>query len=195
MCGESEVGGGCGVEIFVVEVLASTSAGDSGQKVPFTSDPLAMELCLTPLTPSSRSSSNKPHKMLSRNLRRALLDTRWPLPPTFLLPWTAGLTTVSNTAEPTSDLPPPTIRRHASRSIQEIQHPKPSNTSKTLLNPPPPHQSPSPHPSASSSQSSKRNHNTTSQSTSTENPILSHKATQSAYPSSCTMSSREILYA
>jgi hypothetical protein len=35
MCGESEVGGGCGVEIFVVEVLASTSAGDSGPKVLF----------------------------------------------------------------------------------------------------------------------------------------------------------------
>ena len=47
--------------------------------------------------------------MLSRNLKRALLDSRWPLSPTFLLPWAASLTTVSHTADAASDLPPPPI--------------------------------------------------------------------------------------
>jgi len=37
--------------------------------------------------------------MLSRSLRRAVLDTRIQLPPTFLLPWTAKLSTVSHTTE------------------------------------------------------------------------------------------------
>lgn len=37
---------------------------------------------------------------LSRSLRRACLDTRWSLPPSFLLPWSAGLATVSHTTEP-----------------------------------------------------------------------------------------------
>lgn len=44
--------------------------------------------------------------MLSQNLKRALLDSRWPLPPTFLLPWTATLTTVSHPPS-ASNLPPP----------------------------------------------------------------------------------------
>lgn len=39
--------------------------------------------------------------MLSRTLRRSLLDTRWAqLPPTFLLPFRAHLTTVSHDVEP-----------------------------------------------------------------------------------------------
>ncbi|KAK4983658.1 hypothetical protein LTR66_006499 [Elasticomyces elasticus] len=42
--------------------------------------------------------------MLSRHLKRACLDARWTLPPTFLLPFTANLTTVSHSAEP-SDIP------------------------------------------------------------------------------------------
>lgn len=46
--------------------------------------------------------------MLSRNLKRALLDSRLPLPPTFLLPWAAGLTTVSHTTE-AGNVPPPLI--------------------------------------------------------------------------------------
>jgi len=46
--------------------------------------------------------------MLSRNLRRALLDSRWPMPPTFLLPWAANLTTVSHTTE-ANNVPPPLL--------------------------------------------------------------------------------------
>ena len=37
--------------------------------------------------------------MLSRSLRRAVLDTRIQLPPAFLLPWIAHLSTVSHTTE------------------------------------------------------------------------------------------------
>ncbi|KAK5117723.1 hypothetical protein LTR62_005147 [Meristemomyces frigidus] len=46
--------------------------------------------------------------MLTRNLKRALLDSQWPVPPTFLLPWAASLTTVSHTTE-ASNIPPPLI--------------------------------------------------------------------------------------
>jgi large subunit ribosomal protein L21 len=44
--------------------------------------------------------------IISRTLRRAVLDSRGQLPPTFLLPWTANLSTTSNAAE-TSTIPPP----------------------------------------------------------------------------------------
>lgn len=37
--------------------------------------------------------------MLSRHVKRACLDTRWTLPPNFLLPFTATLSTVSHTTE------------------------------------------------------------------------------------------------
>jgi len=37
--------------------------------------------------------------MLSRTLRRAVFDTRSTLPPAYLLPWTANLSTVSHTTE------------------------------------------------------------------------------------------------
>lgn len=47
-----------------------------------------------------------PTKMLSRNLKRALLDSRWPMPPTFLLPWAAGLTTASHSTDPPTSMPP-----------------------------------------------------------------------------------------
>ncbi|KAF4552356.1 putative 54S ribosomal protein L49 [Elsinoe fawcettii] len=47
--------------------------------------------------------------MLSRSLRRAALDPQWRLPPTYLLPWTANLTTATQTTAsetlPASSLP------------------------------------------------------------------------------------------
>ncbi|EMC93588.1 hypothetical protein BAUCODRAFT_52000, partial [Baudoinia panamericana UAMH 10762] len=46
--------------------------------------------------------------MLTKSLKRALLDSRWPMPPTFLLPWAAGLTTVSHSTA-ASNLPPPLV--------------------------------------------------------------------------------------
>lgn len=45
--------------------------------------------------------------MLSRTLKRALLDTPSTLPPTFLLPWTATLTTSATTSPASSQTPPP----------------------------------------------------------------------------------------
>ena len=122
---------------FCVEVLASTSAGDSVQKVVPPSNPLADGIVSHFANDIQHVFIAQAYKMLSRNLKRALLDTRWPLPPTFLLPWSAGLTTVSHTTEPTPDLPPPTIRRHASASVQETQHPKPLTGPKTQSQPPP----------------------------------------------------------
>ncbi|KAF2773419.1 hypothetical protein EJ03DRAFT_323919 [Teratosphaeria nubilosa] len=44
--------------------------------------------------------------MLSRTIKRALLER--PLPPTFLLPWAAGLSTVSHTTE-AGNVPPPLV--------------------------------------------------------------------------------------
>jgi large subunit ribosomal protein L21 len=47
--------------------------------------------------------------IISRTLRRAVLDSRGQLPPTFLLPWTANLSTTSNTTEKSS-IPPPNVQ-------------------------------------------------------------------------------------
>ncbi|KAK5127050.1 hypothetical protein LTR85_008409 [Meristemomyces frigidus] len=60
--------------------------------------------------------------MLSRTLKRALLDSRLPLPPTFLLPWAAGLTTVSHTPE-AGNVPPPLIdsAQHVSTDRQAMK--------------------------------------------------------------------------
>ncbi|KAK5717722.1 hypothetical protein LTR15_008561 [Elasticomyces elasticus] len=69
--------------------------------------------------------------MLSRNVKRALLDTRWPLPPTFLLPWAATLTTVSHATE-ASNIPPPLVNagQHVSPERLERRHDQTSsNTS------------------------------------------------------------------
>ncbi|KAK5731859.1 hypothetical protein LTR17_011071 [Elasticomyces elasticus] len=61
--------------------------------------------------------------MLSRNVKRALLDSRWPLPPTFLLPWAATLTTVSHATE-ASNIPPPLVNagQHVSPERLERRH-------------------------------------------------------------------------
>lgn len=62
--------------------------------------------------------------MLSRNLKRALLDTRWPAPPTFLLPWAANLTTASNITA-VGELPPPlepTPRSRRAQPSPALQH-------------------------------------------------------------------------
>lgn len=43
--------------------------------------------------------------IISRTLRRAVLDSRGQLPPTFLLPWTANLSTAANATEKSNDSP------------------------------------------------------------------------------------------
>lgn len=60
--------------------------------------------------------------MLSRNLKRALLDSRWQLPPTFLLPWAASLTTVSHATE-AGNVPPPLVNsaQHVSTDRQALK--------------------------------------------------------------------------
>ncbi|KAI7235587.1 hypothetical protein KC330_g4177 [Hortaea werneckii] len=67
--------------------------------------------------------------MLTRNLKRALLDSQWSLPPTFLLPWAASLSTVSHTTEG-SHVPPPLTNsgNHASterRALHPSRKPPP----------------------------------------------------------------------
>ncbi|KAK5681275.1 hypothetical protein LTS10_007037 [Elasticomyces elasticus] len=76
--------------------------------------------------------------MLSRNVKRALLDSRWPIPPTFLLPWAATLTTVSHATE-ASNIPPPLVNagQHVSPERLERRHDQASS------NTPPPSPTPS----------------------------------------------------
>ncbi|KAM0705873.1 hypothetical protein Q7P35_007233 [Cladosporium inversicolor] len=51
--------------------------------------------------------------IISRTLRRAVLDSRGQLPPTFLLPWTANLSTVANATDKSSD---------SSSTVQHLAH-------------------------------------------------------------------------
>lgn len=50
--------------------------------------------------------------IISRTLRRAVLDSRGQLPPTFLLPWTANLSTTANATEK-SNIEPSTVQHLA----------------------------------------------------------------------------------
>ncbi|KAK3670586.1 hypothetical protein LTR78_009554 [Recurvomyces mirabilis] len=74
--------------------------------------------------------------MLTRNLKRVLLDSQWSIPPTFLLPWAACLTTVSHATE-ANNLPPPLVNaaQHVS-SQRKGPSPRPAKTS--VMPPPPP---------------------------------------------------------
>ena len=69
--------------------------------------------------------------MLSRTLRKALLDAKPQLPPTFLLPWTAGLTTVSHTSDSASQPPPSMAASRTQQHAESSSSPrsKPSNPS------------------------------------------------------------------
>lgn len=51
--------------------------------------------------------------IISRTLRRAVLDSRGQLPPTFLLPWTANLSTTANATDKSSD---------SSSTVQHLAH-------------------------------------------------------------------------
>ncbi|GAM90911.1 hypothetical protein ANO11243_089570 [Dothideomycetidae sp. 11243] len=63
--------------------------------------------------------------MLSRSLRRVALDSRWSLPPTFLCPWTANLTTEAHSAATASSPPPIGITSsEPSPTIQPTTHTK-----------------------------------------------------------------------
>jgi large subunit ribosomal protein L21 len=67
--------------------------------------------------------------LISRTLRRAVLDSRGQLPPTFLLPWTANLSTVPH-ATARSDIPPPNTAQplQAKQNILEQSIPKKVDT-------------------------------------------------------------------
>ncbi|KAF2210859.1 hypothetical protein CERZMDRAFT_44423 [Cercospora zeae-maydis SCOH1-5] len=56
--------------------------------------------------------------MLSRTLRRALRETGPALPPTYLLPWTAGLSTTSSAAIEPTPPPPPLVSSKQTRLEQ-----------------------------------------------------------------------------
>jgi large subunit ribosomal protein L21 len=67
--------------------------------------------------------------LISRTLRRAVLDSRGQLPPTFLLPWTANLSTVPH-ATARSDIPPPNTAQplQAKQNLLEKSFPKKVDT-------------------------------------------------------------------
>ncbi|GAB7356216.1 hypothetical protein MBLNU459_g6794t1 [Dothideomycetes sp. NU459] len=67
--------------------------------------------------------------MLSRHIRRACLDPAWTLPPAFLLPFAAHLSTVSHTAAPAAAAPaPPPIDSAAQTSPAEPATASPSSS-------------------------------------------------------------------
>ncbi|PNS18589.1 Homocitrate dehydratase, mitochondrial [Sphaceloma murrayae] len=66
--------------------------------------------------------------MLSRTLRRAVLDTRWSLPPPYLLPWTANLSTESHGAT-TSSIPPSSLSSEIASQTQTPSQSPPQTTS------------------------------------------------------------------
>ncbi|TKA83527.1 hypothetical protein B0A55_00517 [Friedmanniomyces simplex] len=75
--------------------------------------------------------------MLSRNVKRALLDSRWPVPPTFLLPWAANLTTVSRATE-ANNVPPPLLN-----AVQRVSPERPEKRESRASPSAPPPPSPS----------------------------------------------------
>jgi hypothetical protein len=93
-------------------------------------------------TASITSHTTAMASLISRTLRRAVLDSRGQLPPTFLLPWTANLSTVPH-ATARSDVPPPNTAQplQAKQNILEQSLPKkvdttPSSASATASAPP-----------------------------------------------------------
>ncbi|KAK4560622.1 hypothetical protein LTR86_005200 [Recurvomyces mirabilis] len=81
--------------------------------------------------------------MLTRNLKRVLLDSQWSIPPTFLLPWAASLTTVSHATE-ANNIPPTLVNaaQHVS-TPRKSASPRPAKTSVTPPPPPTPELPPS----------------------------------------------------
>jgi large subunit ribosomal protein L21 len=80
--------------------------------------------------------------LISRTLRRAALDSRGQLPPTFLLPWTANLSTVPHATARSDILPPNTAQPlGAKQNILEQSSPKkvdtPVSSATTTDNAPP----------------------------------------------------------
>ncbi|KAH9845784.1 aconitate hydratase [Teratosphaeria destructans] len=73
--------------------------------------------------------------MLSRTIKRALLER--PLPPTFLLPWAAGLSTVSHTTE-AGNVPPPLVDSATHISTERASLPQQTPLSQQQT----PHQAP-----------------------------------------------------
>ncbi|KAF7191213.1 Homocitrate dehydratase, mitochondrial [Pseudocercospora fuligena] len=59
--------------------------------------------------------------MLSRTIWRTLLESRSQLPPTFLLPWTANLSTVSHSTDAPSEPPPTTQGSNSHAPTQRLQ--------------------------------------------------------------------------
>ncbi|KAH8732718.1 54S ribosomal protein L49, mitochondrial precursor [Phaeosphaeriaceae sp. PMI808] len=80
--------------------------------------------------------------LLARAARRSLLESRSSLPPTFLLPFRAQITTASHTLE-TGNIPDPLIRsgQHISQDLRDKVLSKPQLPPKT----PAPESKPSPH--------------------------------------------------
>lgn len=69
--------------------------------------------------------------IISRTLRRAVQDTRGQLPPTFLLPWTANLSTIPNATE-RSDIPPPNTAQPLSQKQNILEQSSPKKSETTL---------------------------------------------------------------
>ena len=66
--------------------------------------------------------------IISRTLRRAVLDSRGQLPPTFLLPWTANLSTIPSATEKSNIPPPSTLAQKQQTLDQSIPKASENNT-------------------------------------------------------------------
>jgi hypothetical protein len=81
--------------------------------------------------------------IISRTLRRAVLDSRGQLPPTFLLPWTANLSTTANATEK-SNIEPSTVQHlaHMQNVLDETLAKNSASAKKSALALPTPAASP-----------------------------------------------------
>jgi large subunit ribosomal protein L21 len=76
--------------------------------------------------------------IISRTLRRAVLDSRGQLPPTFLLPWTANLSTAANATEK-SNTEPSTVQHlaHMQNVLDQTLNKKSAKSAPALPSPAP----------------------------------------------------------
>ncbi|WPG97751.1 homocitrate dehydratase, mitochondrial [Acrodontium crateriforme] len=73
--------------------------------------------------------------ILSRSLKRALLDSKLPVPPTFLLPWAAGITTASHSTQTANGAPlAPSTSSSPSPAVAELK-PAPKSSSSASSSP------------------------------------------------------------
>lgn len=96
--------------------------------------PAATTMLMTRRTMKTMETMRAMQRMLSRKRTRALLDSQWPLPPSFLLPCAKSMTTLSHSTE-AGHVPPPLLDA-ASQVSAERQQARPSQAEAALPSPP-----------------------------------------------------------